>query len=78
MRKWEVDVELRVRKTLIFSGPGNEEAARQIVQMTLAGGIDPALLLKWTDPSDGRRSVPVEAVIDNDPQIVAIREYPDD
>ena len=78
MRKWEVDVELRVRKTLYFAGPGNEDAARQIAQMALTGGIDPSLLLKWTDPADGRRSVPVETFIDNDPQIVAIREYPDD
>ena len=32
----------------------------------------------WTAPSDGGRSVTVETFIDNDPQIVAIREYSDD
>ena len=78
MKTWEIDIELRVRKTLTFGGPGTEAAARRLVEMIFAGQLDASHFVKWTDPADGRRSVPVETFIDNDPQIVAIREYPDD
>ena len=78
MKTWEFDVELRVRKTLTFSGPRTEAAARLILDSVLAGGMDASHFLKWTDPPSGRRSVPVETFIDNNPQVVAVREYPDD
>ena len=72
MATWEIDVEMRVRKTLHFGGPTDEPAARRIAELALAGGIDLSTIFKWTGPA--HRPVPVETVIDNDPQIVAIRQ----
>ena len=74
MKTWEFDVELRVRKTLTFSGPETEDAARAIVAMVLSGDIDPSHFIKWSDGRTAYRQVPVETIIDNDPQIVAARE----
>lgn len=74
MKTWEIDVELRVRKTLTFAGPNNEAAARSIAAMALTGTMDPSTFIKWTDGRTAYRPVPVEEWIDNDPQIVAVRE----
>ena len=74
MKTWEIDVELRVRKTLTFSGPGTEEAARSLVAMVLSGEMDPSHFIKWTDGRAAYRPVPVETIIDNDPTVVAVRE----
>jgi hypothetical protein len=74
MKTWEIDVELRVRKTLTFSGPGSEDAARSLVAMIFSGQIDASHFIKWSDGRTAYRPVPVEALIDNDPQIVAVRE----
>jgi hypothetical protein len=80
MKTWEVDVDLRVRKTLLFTAP-TEEAARWMVEAVLnvRQGDDPAELssfLKWTDGRRVHRPVPVETIVDNDPVIVAVREIP--
>jgi hypothetical protein len=74
MKTWEFDIELRVRKTLTFSGPTTAEAARSIVVMALSGEMDPSHFIKWSDGRTAYRPVPVETFIDNDPRIVAIRE----
>ncbi len=74
---WEIDVELRVRKTLVFSGPLTEAKAREITMMALKGGIELSTFQKWTDGRSAYRPMPVEKIIDNDPQIVAIREVSD-
>ncbi len=76
MASWEIDVELRVRKTLVFGGPTNEAMAREIATMALRGGIDLGTLQKWHVGRGTYRPMPVETIIDNDPQIVAIRELP--
>lgn len=77
MVTWEVDVEVRVRKTLTFGGPTNATAARQIVEAFLPQGV-PGIqhMLKWEPDNHGYGRHPVETMIDNDPQIVAIREVP--
>ena len=77
MKTWEVDVEMRVRKTLIFSGPLSEEVAREIATMALSGKMDLSTIQKWADGRSAYRPMPVETIIDNDPQIVAIREVSD-
>ena len=76
MKTWEFDIELRVRKTLTFSGPTTEEAARSVVAIALSGEIDACHFIKWSDGRTAYRPVPVETIIDNDPQVVAIREIP--
>jgi len=76
VKTWEIDIELRVRKTLTFGGPVTQEAARSIVAMVLSGEMDPSHFIKWSDGPTAYRPVPVETFIDNDPQIVAIREIP--
>ncbi len=74
MKTWEFDVELRVRKTLTLAGPDNEALARRIIETVLTGTMDPSMFIKWTDGRTAYRPVPVEEWIDNDPQIVAVRE----
>jgi hypothetical protein len=76
MKTWEFDVELLVRKTLTFSGPTTEEAARSIIVMALSGELDPSHFIKWSDGHTAYRPVPVETFIDSDPRIVATREIP--
>lgn len=74
METYEIDVELRVRKTLILAGPTSADAAREIIAATLAGnGISLDTFLKY-QPDGYMRPWPVETIIDNDPQIVAVRE----
>ncbi len=75
MPTFEVDVEIRVRKTLHLSGPHDEAAARQIVEDMLApGGIGTwPLQKKESDGASFPQMRPVETIIDNQPQIVAIR-----
>ncbi len=76
MKTWEIDVEMRVRKTLVLGGPETEEATRSIVEMVLSGQMDISHFVKWSsDPTN--RPMPVETIIDNDPQIVAVREVPE-
>ncbi len=74
MKTWEIDVEMRVRKTLVFSGPPDEAAARKMAALALKKEIELSSFLKWTDGRRAYRPMPVETVIDNDPQIVAVRE----
>jgi len=80
MKTWEIDVELRVRKTLLIRAP-NEEVARYMghaVMQAAPGPPDAELssFLKWTDGRSAHRPVPVETIVDNDPQIVAVRKVP--
>lgn len=74
MKAWEFDVEVRVRKTLTFSGPDTEEAARYIFAMALSGAMEPATFIKWTESHPSNRQVPIEEWIDDSPQLVAVRE----
>ena len=75
MHTWEIDVELRVRKTLTFGGPTTEAAARAIVEAFLPQAMEGLThMLKWEPDSHGFGRHPVEVIIDNDPQIVAVRE----
>ena len=69
VKTWEIDIELRVRKTLTFSGPVTGEAARSIVTMVLSGEMDPSHFIEWTDGHTAYRPVPVETFIDNDPKL---------
>lgn len=77
MDTWEIDVELRVQKTLHFAGPKTEEAARAIAAMALSGGVDISAFIKWTDGRSAYRPVPVETIVDNNPAIVAVRHVKD-
>ena len=60
MTYWEIDVELRVRKTLAVAGPLTAATVRETIESALRPGK--------------RRGI----VIDNDPQIVAIRRVEED
>jgi hypothetical protein len=73
MKAWEIDVELRVRKTLVFSGPATEAAAREIAELALKGQIPLHTLQKKTPRGSGWPE-PVEENIDNAPAIVAVRQ----
>ena len=78
MTTWEIDIELRVRKTLIFGGPTNAATARAVVEAFLPQGMDGMRhMLKWEPDSYGFGRHPVGTVIDNDPRIVAVREVPE-
>ena len=77
MKTWEIDIELRVRKTLTFSGPRTEEAARSLIAMVLSGEMGPSHFIKWTDGHTAYRPVPVEVFIDNNPMVVAVRTIPE-
>ena len=76
MKAREIDIELRVRKTLTFTGPATEEAARSILAMILTSEMDPAQFVKWTDGRTGHRPIPVEVFIGNNPTVAAAREIP--
>lgn len=73
MKTWEIDVLVRVKKTLIMSGSMEESSVRKIIESTLKpGGIALGTFAKGV--SNGFRPIPVEEICDNDPQIVEIRE----
>jgi hypothetical protein len=75
MTKWEIDVEMRVRRTLVFSGPGSQESARKFAALLFSSNLDISHFAKWE--SDGvNRPAPVETVVSGLPLIVAIREVP--
>lgn len=77
MKTWEIDVELRMRTTLHFSGPKTEEAARTLVGLILAGEVgDIHAFVRWHD-AGARRPAPVQTVVDNNPRIVAVRRLPE-
>lgn len=77
IKTWEVDVELRVRKTLLFKAP-SEGLARSLALLVVSGEMgshaEISAFIKWTDGVVAYRPMPVETVIDNGPQIVAVRE----
>jgi hypothetical protein len=77
MRIWEIDVDLRVRKTLLILCPGTEETARGIAALLMSGKFknhEISPYLKWSDNRQLYRAMPVETIIDNAPQIVAVRD----
>lgn len=69
MISWEVDIELRVRKTLHLAGPTSEDALRDMLPKLL-DGLDINTFAKY-EPGFPPR--PVEVTLDNDPSIVAVR-----
>jgi hypothetical protein len=75
---WEIDVELRMRTTLRFSGPKTEAAARALVGLILAGEVSEiSAFAKWGS-AQTNRPFPVQTVVDNNPAIVAVRQVPED
>jgi hypothetical protein len=77
VKHWEVDVVMRVCKTLSFGGPTTEDAARNIAQLAIDGSVNMVTLAKWQPDASGLGRHPVETIIDNAPEIVAIREVPE-
>lgn len=77
MKRWEVDVEMRVRRTLVFYAPLEGEQLRNWAAIMAAiGSPGVAQFLKWSDGRQVHRPMPVETTIDNDPLVVAVREVP--
>jgi hypothetical protein len=76
LKIWEIDVDLRMRRTLLIRGPLNEEKAREVAVRLLIGGVELSSFLKWSDGRSAFRPMQVETRIDNDPTIVAVREMP--
>lgn len=74
MKFWEVDVEVRVRKTLRLGGPETPELARQIIGEALRGGIDAAHFIKWKPNGPSGYPIPDETILEPDPGIVEVRE----
>jgi hypothetical protein len=77
LKTWEIDVELRVRKTLLIVGPRGADVARSTAELLMRHGLTNAEMsafLKWSDGRQAYRPAPVETIIDNDPKIVAVRE----
>lgn len=71
MMEWEIDVEVRVRKTLVVAGPPTGEAAQQMVLAAIEGGMEMATFQKW---AGGYPPRPVEQIIGNEPPtVVAVR-----
>jgi hypothetical protein len=81
VRTWEIDVEMRVRKTLVIEAPVSEEQARSIAKAMLQSwdfaGVSASPFVKWSDGRRSYRPMPLETIVDNDPQIVAVREVSD-
>lgn len=74
MAVFEIIVDVKVRKTLRLAGPVRVSVAQDIVQnMFLTGNLPLGDIQKWECPN-GIKPIPVETIIDNDPQIVAVRE----
>ncbi len=77
MKTYEVDVELHLRKTLLLQAPDADTAhglAATLLRQEVELGRSLSSFLKWTDGRRAYRPMPVETIIDNDPQIVAVRE----
>jgi hypothetical protein len=77
MTYWEIDVEMLVRKTLIFGGTTTEQVARDLAAIILAGELDIHHFTKWNLDAIAGRAVPTETIIARDPRIVAVREVPE-
>lgn len=73
MKTWEVEVELRVRKTLLLDAP-DQETAHDRVPLILSNTANWSAFLKWNDGLRGHRPMPVETIIDNDPVVASIKE----
>ena len=73
MKTWEFDVEMRVRKTLTFSGPTTEAGALEIVSLALNGAISMQSLFKWEPDDAGYGRHPVETIVGDKRKIVAVR-----
>lgn len=79
MKTWEIDVDVRVRKTLRLAGPPTEESVREVIASMLRAnvvltGITLGTLQKWLlEEGRGWPPHPVEHVIE-DGVIVDVRE----
>ena len=76
---FEVDVEVRVRRTVMVRAWTEEQA------IGLAAALTPTIsspsasaFLKWTDGAVAYRPMPVETIVGDDAKIVAVREVKDD
>ena len=73
METWEIEVDMRVRKTLRLSGPQNEATVREIVETSLTpSGIWPSFTHYDSEYYGILR--PVERMIDNKVEIVSIKK----
>lgn len=77
LKVWEVDVQVLVTKTIVFSGPMDRETAienaNRIIYSDFGGRSGIQVCQKWRTGTDGR-PVPVEKVSDNMPIILEVRE----
>jgi hypothetical protein len=76
MATWEVDIDVTVRRTLVFSGPGSGDEAMTIVGKIIAGEIEAESFWKWTTAPNGR-VVPAERVLTRPVVQTTIREVSD-
>jgi len=78
MSHWEFDVHAMMEIRLHLSGPTSEGAAREIMSSILHGDFALYHFIKWKSRDFGGLPIPDERIIDNDPQIVAVRKSDDD
>jgi hypothetical protein len=64
---------VHVRKVLHFAGPLTERGAREIAELIASGRIAMHTVAKWAPDDGGYGRHPVETIIGDDPQIVAVR-----
>ncbi len=72
MAIWEIDIEVKVRKTLMFSGPTTAEVAQQMVDGFLVDQNFPISVLQKYTYERGKPE-PVEILIDHH-TVVDVRE----
>lgn len=78
MATWEIEVDVRVRKTLWLSGPTREADVRMIVGAMLAGeGADLTMIQKWRAESDGIKPLPIETILPPRPIPPDVRDGPE-
>ena len=70
---WEVEVEVKVRKTLKFGGPIDKLTAERTAK-DAAHNINMLRMLSKVEPDTQGYYVAVEVVIDNDPRVVSVKE----
>ncbi len=74
MKSWEVEIELRVRKTLHLSGPVDAGAVRAIIDGAINHGGTGIEMFQKVE-ADGRGYYrPVERAVGNDPVIISVQE----
>ena len=75
MTSYEIIVDVRVRKTLVLSGPTSKDTARKIIESALKpDGLGTWIFQKKeNDSASFPMPRPVETIIDNNPQIMEVR-----